>query len=463
MYLDSSAGYPMDCYIRLRFRGGFSHVDLERALALALRQHPLMYARSEQTGKNRYAWRIPEASGVVSGPEVSTIHGVRVFWEKGVCRGDFPRSMNAPLNLAEEPPLRLAVVEESDQAGEVVRTDITFKLHHAAADAIGSIRFLMDFLVDYAKRAGVVCDDWKHLSPLSPEGLKTRGWCGRGVLEWLRLLGIAGIRLRRCLVFVFRRILPLAKRPEVETTRQVDARYPAILFHLWGAEETASMLRTCRGQDFTMNDVLLQAGFLALRDWRKEHPDDAFDGLEAPFRIAVPTNLRNARAGLFPAANMVSMVFLDRKIAEIDDSRLFLERIHREMNDVKRLELGFLLVQGIAVVKRMLGSLDAILGFSECWTSLVISNIGPVFSPRKFPFPRTDKGELCIHDTVLEEVESASPIRPLTSVALCVSTYAGRTGITLHYDSRTISAALAQDFMDRVLSYVRVLLASPGK
>lgn len=458
MYLDSSAGYPMDCYFRLHFRGRLEHSVVEAALQEVIGEHPFLRARCLEWKKKRYAWQIPERSGVVSGDPVSLVDGVAIHWVVGPCRGKYPREMNLSLDLEKEPPLRLVFVEEKSETGEVIATDCIMKIHHAAVDAIGSVRFLEDFFRSYARRQGTFLEAWKEISPVDGKLLPQRRRYGKTVWQWCKIWGTTLIRLRRCLVFVFRKILPLAKRPSPEAVRQVAEDYPAMIHRSLSKEETKEWLAGCRGKRYTMNDILLHASYLTLRDWRQAHPEAAFEGKERPFRIAVPTNLRHVGVQNYPAVNQVSMVFLDRKISEIHASEAFLKKIHREMQDVKRLNLGFLLVAGTILVRAVMGNLKSILGFSECWTTMVLTNVGRIWEEQSFSFPRTDEGKLILGEAILEAVESAPPIRPLTAVAVCVTTYAGEMGLTLHYDSRSMNRGLAEDFMDKFQKNVRILL-----
>lgn len=458
MYLDSSPGYPMDCYFRLCFRGGLEHFGLEAALEEVLEEHPFLKARCVEWKKDRYAWRIPDRQGLISGETVSYVEGVAIHWVSGQCRGTYPEAAHLPLDLRKEPPLRLVVVEEKNAAGEVIRTDLVVKVHHAAVDAIGSIRFLEDFFRSYAQRQGIFLDAWKEVIPVDKGMLSKRRRYGKTVWEWCKIWGTTLIRLRRCLVFVFRKILPLAKRLSADAVQNVASDYPAMIYRSLSKEDTQKWLKICREKKYTMNDILLYASYLALKEWRGEHPEAAFEGKESPFRIAVPTNLRHAGVLNYPAVNQVSMVFLDRKISEIQATPTFLDGIRREMLDVKRLNLGFLLVAGTILVRAVMGNLRTILGFSECWTTMVLTNVGRILDEQSFPFPRTEDGKLLLGKAVLEEVESAPPIRPLTAVAICVMTYAGEMAWTLHYDSRSMSRELAKDFLNKFQNCLRELL-----
>ena len=203
---------------------------------------------------------------------------------------------------------------------------------------------------------------------------------------------------------------------------------------------------------------------MALKDWREAHPEQAYqepDGRLGAFRIAVPTNLRNQALAKLPAANMVSMTFVDRWLEQIAPTRECFQGLHQEMKHIKDWELGFLLVMGMMDVQRY-GILRRMIRVRDCWASMVVTNIGRAFDASGLPFPRDEQGRLQAGEAVLETLDGASPIRPLTSVSLSSITYAGRMFLTLHYDSRLMNEELAQDFLQRVMVQMGILLENEG-
>ena len=466
MYWDSMPGYPMDCYTRLCWSGSFSHSDLEQALEQALQRHPLLKSRRKYRRKeSKPAWVIAPSTGIQSGEEYSLVDGVRVYWSQGPCRTAYPPAAKVPLDLDQEPPMRLVVQEEVDADGRVLRTDLAFKFHHAVSDALGANRFISEFLILYAQRLGADPEIWKDYEWAEPKMLPTRSWCGKTFWGWVKRFFVFYRWYSRIPTMLFRRILPLAKNAEAEALKQVDASYPAMLFQALSPEQTIFWVKTCKQRGGTLNDFLLHAAFLALKDWREAHPEQAYqepDGRRlGAFRIAVPTNLRNQTLAKLPAANMVSMTFVDRWLEQIAPTRECFQSLHQEMKCIKDWELGFILVMGMMDVQRY-GLLRRMIRVRDCWASMVVTNIGRAFDASALPFPRDAQGRLQAGEATLETLDGASPIRPLTSVSLSSITYAGRMFLTLHYDSRLMNEALAQDFFQRVTAQMEILLENEG-
>ena len=457
MYLDSQPGYPMDCHTRLCWNGRFSHTDIEQAVAEALRYHPLLSSHCVSTRRGRPAWQLSADTEIVSDDVCSRVHGIRICWAKGKCREAYPAEVKPPIDMDAETPLRIVVLEEVDAAGDVIRTDWFFKFHHSMADALGMMRFTQDLMICYALRTGANPAIWADYEWPDLSLLLTRGKCGRNTWGWIKIYLTSRWWLRRSMMFLFRRLLPMAKNAPKEITRHLDAQYPARFFECLSVEKTAHWMARCRELNGTLNDFLLHASYMAMAQWRAEHPENAFPGSGA-LRIAIPTNLRNAALKRLPATNTVSMVFMDRKPTAVNASQAFFDGIRQEMLDVKRWELGFMLVRGI-MDARNIHILKWAIQWRNCWASLVLTNVGRVLDAKFFPFTRNAQNQILLDGAVLEQLEGASPIRPLTSVTLCAMTYAGQIQLTLFYDSRLLTEELAADFFQRVQKNMDELLA----
>ncbi|MDO4569519.1 MAG: hypothetical protein Q4D38_03950 [Planctomycetia bacterium] len=469
MFLDTSPQYPMDCYMRLRFSGRFSQTELEDALEKVLPQHPFLISKCVETRRERFAWVVPDVPPEKSHDRgegkcregkccVVRICGVEVLRIEGVCRGDFPKEVGEPINILENAPLRIFLVEEKDaDSNEVARTDLIFKFHHSASDALGFSEFISDFLVEYARLRGEKNHpDWATRAPRNPAGLEKRAWYCRSLREWLWLYFLSGWYTSRCVNFVFRRVLPIAKRPLQEGAAKDP---PCFCFCALEEDETQRWSQRCRDLGVSLNDALLQAAWVALKEWKVAHPDAVFQPQKGWTRIAVPTNLRTKEMRDWSAANVVSMVFLDRKDSKISESRGFLREIRREIDHIKRRHVGFFLIIGLMNVRTVLRNLGWMIGVSPCWTTMVLTNLGHFLDQKRHPFPRTNDGKIRVgNDLILDEMEGASPIRPLTAFSLCAAIYANRLNLTLIFDSKSVERDLAEDFLARHVACMRRIL-----
>ena len=484
MLLDSSPIYPMECNCRLRFSGGFDHGILETALAEVLPNHPFLYSHCRERRNSRFNWEIP-----TFGPTLeerirhkegyTEILGVRLMWLEGKCRTDeYPREVRDPLDIWNEAMIRFYVLEEKDENGKVIRSDFMLKCHHSATDGKGVFRFIADLLIEYARRKeGIEEPGWKNIPPIRPEALLTRHWYGMGICGWAKQLLFCAMNIPRSLRFVMRTIQPYflksiqqtelmkkAKREGIQINSELvpkdppHAKFPTILFKKLGADETTRILNRCREKQCTFNDVMLQAVWCGTKAWREKHAEVAYSGPRKWIRIAIPLNMRHPSLVDCPASNIVSMVFCDRQEPEIDASDEFLRGVQKEMFHVKRFRLGFLLIEGMKDIVWIFGNLKKVVQMSDCWSSIVLTNLGPTFTPKQLPFPRDSQGKIKIGDLVLDEIDSASPIRQQTNFSICCMTYAGEMQFSLIYDTILMNRELADDFLTLVLKKMKEIL-----
>jgi hypothetical protein len=63
--------------------------------------------------------------------------------------------------------------------------------------------------------------------------------------------------------------------------------------------------------------------------------------------------------------------------------------------------------------------------------------------------PRRDEKLVC-GDMVLDEVECAPPVRPLTVTGFALMTYAGKCTLVMNYDRCRMTRTAAEEFMETV-------------
>ncbi|MDO4630333.1 MAG: hypothetical protein Q4C70_14235 [Planctomycetia bacterium] len=469
MLLDGTPAYPMECYCRLRFSGGFHHETFERVLAEILTRNPFLYAHARETKPSRYVWEIPEFGPnhyekvSHTNPNFSRVMGVRVYWLTGTCRGDYPDEVREPLDIFHEGMVRYYLVEEKSADGTVLRTDWTIKCHHCASDGKGMFQFIGEFLTEYARQQGVTLPTGPALPPTQPEMLAKRHHYGRTRWERAKILLTCIRHLPRSLKLIGRGIQPIVDEPENDrqVTEKMDRPamgFPKILFRLLDAQKTTDLLARCRKKHATFNDIMLQSVWDGTKSWRQKHPDHAYSGQNPWIRIAVPANLRHPRQTNLPICNVVSMLFCDRKETDIDTSARFLSGIIQEMAHVKKYSLGFLLIQSLKDARFVCGNLRKSVKMCSCWTTMVLTNIGPVLTPKILAFPRTETQKIQIGTLILDEIDSCSPIRPQTNVSICCITYANTMNLSLVYDNRLMSEEEADSYFTEVMNSMETIL-----
>lgn len=454
MFADGLSAYPMSCYILLRFRGHGDESALQEAMSKAVRLHPLLCGSVERRRRGAYFWRKAEPAIIFRRAPDGTAES---FFEpagpeSGGRRFRFVPAFEAGgIDLFNAPALRIHYWTSAVPASEA-QTYLFVELHHSASDATGFFRFLEDALIEYARMSGAKIPS----APSYDESLlKRRHSYYRSWREKIRLFPRQLFGLERGRAFLLRRVRPLA-RPDF--CQEEKTRFaPAFLNLSLTRDETAALLSEAKKRAATLNDLFLAAVFRGMRDAL----DDPrfFDGRAQKkergyLRIAVPINLRGKQGGKISAANLSSMVFVDRLKEKITDGDAFLERIHHEMAHIKKNELGFAFVHGLTFFKKLLGGFELMCGGDRCWTTGTVSNLGVLF--RRSPLAREDGG-IVAGNLELFDVQAAPPIRRGSVFGVSAETYAGALRFGMQYDAKILSAARADILFAAIEKHLRFI------
>ena len=425
MLLDDQPAHPMNFHMRLRFRGSLDRSILMAAAEQAARRHPLLTAVVGEAERGGLQW-VPGTQDAVS-----------VKW-LGEATGENPPH-TPPFDLRREPGLRFWVTERA------TGTDLLIQFHHACCDGLGSLGFARDLLLECAR--GLLPARHRsalRLPPLEANLLRGRGDFGltpQEAEDWMQQKSRTAVAARD---FLTRPVASLTSPSPAEDV-PLSASYPAVCSTTLSAQETASLRRLSREQEVTVNDLLLRDLLLTIGNWRERQ------GLEDDpswLRLMVPVNLRSALDQALPAANVVSMAFLDRRPGDLARPQRLLRGIHHEMQIIRQERLALAFVLWLAALKNQLG--EIVRGDSRA--TCVLTNLGTVLD--ELPLPR-DRGRLVVGNTVLDRVELFAPWRLRTSIALAVLQYAGRLNLTLHYDPRILEAEDAEELLDEFVAQVR--------
>ena len=429
MLLDDQPAYPMSCFFMIKLRGRFNVSVFESALQKALEYHPLLTSSVTETNGQFYWHNTGKMPDVVRLPLDEE------------CR--FPASKG--INLFHEPALKItlrngitdpAVVELDGQ------TNIIFDVHHSASDAAGIARFIEDILCGYAHQTGFA---EIQKEPVEPDLLVRRGSFGRKPGKLRRTLPKQFWGLFRAWKFLMYKILPLTPNTSDRDAPMPVAGYPAILHRDLTASETQRVQQRAKQLGISINDLFLCAAFFAMQHWREQHVTNKKRGY---LRVAVPINLRTPADDRMPAANIVSMVFLDRKPEKIRDSESFYHGIYHEMQHIKQNNLGWAFIHGLTVYQRIFGSFRRMVQQNRCWTTATVTNLGRVFADVPLP---TQEGRVQIGESLeLIGVETSPPVRPWTALGISVLTYADCMTINVHYDSGVLAHSDAQSIIEGI-------------
>lgn len=421
---DDRPAYPWNILQRLRLAGPVNRAWFEQALLVAWQRHVLLRSRVRRTWLGRYVWESYEAT--------AALLATRLHWNQHES-GHWPRLRRLDLAVGESWEMHVAC--------DGAATEILLHVHHAAVDALGLMQFVGDLLTAYdALATGVL--PASRLGPCDPERLRQRRFYGYSRLELLGLVpklarGIAGIRQ-----FLGRRPVPLVEHVPADRNAPLPDVYPGVRSYTCSIAATNALRVRARSLDVTLNDLLLRELFLTLGDvatWR-----DARDG--EWLRIAVPYGMRRSSESDMPAANLVSLVFLDRRAADFADEAALLTGIRDEMSLIKRCHLGLIYLLSLWATGLVPGLLGRVTRKQKFSSTASFSNVRETFTSPTLP---RDGAQVVAGGLRLESVETFGPLRPGMCAALLVSTYADRLTIGLHADLRFVTAAQVDDLLRR--------------
>jgi NRPS condensation-like uncharacterized protein len=428
MLADDRPAYPMNIVLRLRFSGRLDRTMLESALATALARHPLLTAVVRRCGR-RWIWTAAERLAAIRWLDVPPAEALPEL---------------APLDVRVAPGIQLSVCERPRQV------DLVLQVHHACCDGLAVATFVEDLLTAYAIEHGAatIC-----LRPLQPEQLARRRRLGMGVRRFGPGLPHPLAALRGAREFLGRASEPLVPHQTQATDGRPRTGYPAALTRRLDEVQTAHLLATAKALGVTLNDLLAREVFFSLVWWRQRHAPGRTDGW---LRLCLPISLRTPAHDRLPAANVVSMVFLDRRDADLRDAGRLLTSIHDQMQLIKRLGLAPTFVRSLGWRQWLPGSLERVCQTPRCLATAVFTNVGILFQR----CPLADgQGRVTAGDLVLENMDWLAPLRPLTCAALAAWTYARRLRFTLHYDPHVLTAPQAGELIENLVARVRRSIA----
>ena len=350
-----------------------------------------------------------------------------------------------PIDLTREPGLRAWVSADSRQSAMILQ------LHHAVCDGKGVLQFVDDFLHCYARAAD---RGYRQIElPSRDEALlQKRGTFGLTAGKLLKMLPAQLSGLIGAGQFLLRQPVPLVANDggvEHSLEQRLPDPVPAVRVGRLDTEQLRRLSAAAADRRVTVNDWLLRDFFLAVDDFRRRH--DA-PGKKDWLRISVPINLRQPGDERMPAANIVSMVFLDRNASQCADPSELLRGIHDEIALIRRRRLGFTFIWSLHALRALPGRLAGRVGKGRCEATSVVTNVGRVLVDSTLP---SRGGKLAAANLLLEDVEFFAPLREGTVATIVLLFYAGGLNICLQFDGRRITAAQADDLLATYLRTIR--------
>ncbi len=343
MFRDDRPACPMSMVARLRFGGALDREAASAAWGETIARHPLLRARVRANGKRRPEW-------------VEEDRTPALCWTTDAAHDVMPQM--ARIDLTKGPGARAWASTDLRQSTLVLH------VHHAACDGKGVLQVCDDFLRGYA-RAIEGASSEIPLSPRDATLLPRRGTFGLTAGKLLKMLPAQLTGLVAAGQFLLRQ--PVALLAGQDTARlavQDNGHFaerdeydcPCVRTDRIDSDLLRRLSAAAEEQQVTVNDWLLRDFFVAVDEFRRRHDSPReIDWV----RVTVPINLRQTCDDRLPAANVVSMVFLDRNARQAAKPAELLRGIHEEIARVRRRQLGYTLHWSLALVRALPGGLSA--------------------------------------------------------------------------------------------------------
>jgi hypothetical protein len=435
MLVDDRPSHPMVIVARFDFVGEAPMAALASAFNAVVRREPLLTARVVRSRFGRPRWMpgpLPElhVSKTASPPKPPDVSVPRLDPEIG------------PMVHAE------VIVYPAGWSLVVV-------LHHAACDGLGMMGFMERWLLAAAGREG-------HLSRQATDVLACLRGRGRVATSWrgfVRMLpglsvGIAGVRQ-----FISRRVAGLGGRrvtlPDMPDMPSIS-KPPEFIVADIDPATYAEVKARGRADGVTVNDLLAASLMATIAD--VADTQGAAAAGDAWIRLSVPISLRTKSDDLLPAANRVSMVFLDRTREQCNNQRSLVEGIHTEMDLIRLHALGHILPLSLEAGRLAPGGLARTAKSTKPQATAVLSNLGWCF--HRFPLV-DDSGTLRLGNSHLEGWWFVPPVRPGTPLAVATHETCGRRTIAAHVDTTALDPAVASAILAGCADRLLVLARQP--
>ena len=412
---DDTPDHPMTFVIQMECDGVFDRSDFETALIEALDRHPLLRAFVRPAKQNKPCW--VDCKGVAT----------PISW------GDRGEPIDCPregFDLANETALRIWVRQDAEQSL------VTFQFQHAATDGTGAFRFIGDLLVFYDRLQGGERSEVLDLDPALLRERRRRMSRAYAAAN-NRELWAAGWRQIKSLFWNRSAVLAAPITPG-------HFAFPGILVHTFDREQTRALRAVADTKNLMLNDLLIAALFLTLRDWNRRQ--ESRDGSRA-LRILMPTDLRDSSETEMPAANFVAYTFLNRQPSECNDHAELLRSIGAETAQIKYSSSGTDFIDAISAAERFPWLVPFLLRRSRCLATAVLTNNGDPARRMTAKLPRTG-GRLHTGGITVQRFSGVPPLRPKTRAAFCAMTYARELTISLRGDPQLFREEDTQALLD---------------
>lgn len=174
----------------------------------------------------------------------------------------------------------------------------------------------------------------------------------------------------------------------------------------------------------------------------------------------MPVNVRRPIDYRMPAANVISLSFIDRAADQLADPMGLLGNLHTETEQTIRLRTSLVFVPALKLLGILPGQLYARIRRPHCQASAALSNLGILLmrSPLLGPDRRAISGGV-----TLESMEASMPLRDLTHVAFAASIYGRKLSLSISHDPRWIDTVDSRELLESYVQQLKASLAQPER
>ncbi|MFM8635509.1 MAG: hypothetical protein ACKOEX_11980, partial [Planctomycetia bacterium] len=320
---------------------------------------------------------------------------------------------------------------------------IIVAVHHAACDGLGIVGFMDRWLSCAAgKSARRTRGSAEAIAALGRRDRVAGSW-----REFSRMLPKLAKGLEGVKQFVARDVVDLGHAPGMPSgpTEAVASTpwQPTIIAVTLEESLVERLEHRAMAEEVMVNDLLMAALMTALG----EHVDGRVMPADekAWIRLATPMSLRTKSDHALPAANRVSMVFLDRRPGDRFDTPLLVRSFKDEMDVIRGHSLGHIFPLSLAASRLMPGGLGRTTNNPKPQATAVLSNLGRCF--HRSPLA-DDAGTIRVGDSQLTGWWIVPPVRPGTALAAATHETSGRRTVAFHLDGSRVPLPVGRGWLN---------------
>ncbi len=429
---ENNRAYPCWIGIRYRFRGGLKREALQSALEQTVRRHPLLSSVVRREENGRLYWeQVPGWKPVLDWREDA--HGTEgMEWNF--------------TDLFREPGFRLVVAPVSGG------TEVLLQSHHALLDGAGVFAVFHEVLLNYARGQGQTVE----LPELKPELFPDRNRFGLTLAEKIKMIPSQLVGLLVCAQLQSRKAASLVPHRVRPDNAPAPAGWPAVASRSFSADDYNAIREAAKKRGVGTNDFFIRDFFAAIGVWRTaQGVGQSSDWI----RMGVPMSLRRPADRCLSAANVISVVTIDRPATSLGNRARLLRRACEDMEWIKTKKLSHTFLVMLGIYRALPGGIRRFTAREDCQSTVMLTNLSQLFS--RSPLQNAQR-QIEVPGAVLEDITVIAPYRPGTCASLSVSIYAGRLLADLHYDPRFLTRTQADGLLEAFRAQLKLSVESEG-